>query len=70
MLARGAQRNYQLPIIKMTQVERAQLLHTAALAAIKQGDVVTGRALLEDAIDTHPQYFEAAVHSLNALEGT
>ncbi len=70
VLARGAQRNYQLPIIKMTQVERAQLLHTAALAAIKQGDVVTGRALLEDAIDTHPQYFEAAVHSLNALEGT
>lgn len=32
--------------------------------------MVTGRALLEDAIDTHPQYFEAAVHSLNALEGT
>ncbi|MFV0333629.1 MAG: tetratricopeptide repeat protein [Tropicimonas sp.] len=70
VLARSAQRNYQLPIVEMTQTERAQLLHTAALSAIKHGDVTIGRSLLEDAIDTHPQHFEAAVHSLNALEGT
>ncbi|RYH09454.1 lipopolysaccharide assembly protein LapB [Tropicimonas sp. IMCC6043] len=69
VLARGAQRNYAMPIVEMNQVERAQLLHTAALAAIKQGDVAMGRSLLEDAIDTHPQHFEEAVHSLNALEG-
>ena len=43
VLARGAQRNYQLPIIDMSQVERAQLLYTAALSAIKQGDVAIGR---------------------------
>lgn len=70
VLARGAQRNYQMPIVEMTQVERAQLLHTLALTAIKQGDVTMGRSLLEDAIDTHPQHFEAAVHSLNALDAT
>ena len=35
---------------------------------IKQGDLITGKALLADAIDTHPQYFEAAVRSLEALE--
>lgn len=68
VLARGAQRNYDLPIVPMTQIERAQLLHTLALAAIKQGDVVTGRGLLQESIDTHPQYFEAAVRSLRALE--
>ena len=68
VLARGAQRNYDLPIMPMTQIERAQLLHTLALAAIKQGDVVTGQGLLKEAIDTHPQYFEAAVRSLRALE--
>jgi Flp pilus assembly protein TadD len=68
VLARGAQRNYQLPIVEMTQVERAQLLHTAALTAVKQGDVVTGKGLLKEAIDTHPQHFEAAVRSLRALE--
>ncbi|TMM55234.1 tetratricopeptide repeat protein [Sulfitobacter sabulilitoris] len=68
VLARGAQRNYSLPVIAMDQSERAQLLHTMALSAIKQGDVETGKSLLRDAIDTHPQHFEAAVRSLRALE--
>ena len=68
VLARGAQRNYQLPVVQMSQVERAQLLHTMALSAIKQGDLAIGKGLLEDAIDTHPQHFEAAVRSLRALQ--
>lgn len=68
VLARAAQGNYQLPLINMTQIERAQLLHTAALAAIRRGDVADGRGLLNEAIDTHPQHFEAAVTALRALE--
>ncbi|MDQ2093781.1 tetratricopeptide repeat protein [Rhodalgimonas zhirmunskyi] len=68
VLARGAQRNYNLPVIPMDQSERAQLLHTLGLSAIKQGDVETGKGLLREAIDTHPQHFEAAVRSLRALE--
>jgi Flp pilus assembly protein TadD len=69
VLARGAQRNYSLPVIPMDQIERAQLLHTMGLSAVKQGDVKTGEALLREAIDTHPQHFEAAVRALRALEG-
>lgn len=69
VLARGAQRKYDMPILPMTQTERAQLLYTLALSAIKQGDVSTGKALLTDAIETNPQYFDAAVRSLEALEG-
>tara|TARA_R110002096_G_scaffold193939_1_gene375863 strand:+ start:9115 stop:9972 length:858 start_codon:yes stop_codon:yes gene_type:complete len=68
VLARGAQRNYSLPVITMTQTERAQLLHTLALTAIKAGDVRTGKGLLQEAIDTHPQYFDAAVRALQALD--
>lgn len=68
ILARGAQRNYALPVIPMDQIERAQLLHTLGLTAVKQGDVQTGKGLLRDAIETHPQHFEAAVRSLRALE--
>lgn len=68
VLARGAQRNYTLPVIPMGQTERAQLLHTLALSAIKQGDVQTGENLLREAIDAHPQHFEDAVRSLRALE--
>ena len=68
VLARGAQRNYTLPAVTMTQIERAQLLHTMALAAIKQNDVSIGESMLRDAIDTHPQFFEPAVRALEALE--
>ena len=70
ILARSAQRDYTLPVIPMDQTERAQLLHTMALSAIKQGDVQTGTTLLQEAIDTHPQHFEAAVRSLRALENS
>ncbi|GGH32015.1 Tetratricopeptide repeat-containing protein [Cribrihabitans marinus] len=68
VLARGAQRNYSLPVIPMSQSERAQLLHTLALSAVKQGDVTTGKTLLREAISTHPQHFEEAARSLQALE--
>lgn len=68
ILARGAQRNYSLPVIPMQQTERAQLLYTLGLSAVKQGDVETGKSLLRDAIDTHPQHYEDAVRSLRALE--
>lgn len=68
ILARGAQHNYSLPVITMTQTERAQLLYTLALTAIKQNDVTIGKGLLQDAIDTNPTHFEEAVRALNALE--
>ncbi len=68
VLARGAQRNYDLPVISMTQTEQAKLLHTLALTAVKQGDVQTGEALLRQAVATHPQHFDAAAKALSALE--
>ncbi|MBE1292159.1 MAG: tetratricopeptide repeat protein [Rhodobacteraceae bacterium] len=70
VLARGAQRQYTLPVIPMVQTERAQLLHTLALSAIKQGDTETGKVLLREAVETHPQHFEAAVRALDALESS
>lgn len=68
VLARGSQRKYALPVIPMTEVERAELLYTLALTAIKQGDTDIGRGLLETAIDTHPRHFEEAVRTLDALQ--
>lgn len=70
VLARAAQRKYTLPVVEMGQAERAQLLHTMALSAVKQGDVAIGKQLLREAIDTHPQHFEAASRALEALEQT
>jgi Flp pilus assembly protein TadD len=69
VLARAGQGKYDLPVITMTQVERAELLYTAGLAAVKQGKPSIGRQLLQDSVDTHPQHFEAAARSLAALDG-
>jgi Tfp pilus assembly protein PilF len=68
VIARAKQRKYDLPVIRMTQTERAELLYSMGLAAIKQGDISTGKGLLQQAIDTHPQHFEAASRSLEALD--
>ncbi|MEM6407904.1 MAG: tetratricopeptide repeat protein [Pseudomonadota bacterium] len=69
VLARAAQKNYTLPLIQITPEERAQLLHTMGLAAVKQGDTLKGKDLLEQAIEAHPRHFEAAVRSLRKLDG-
>ncbi len=68
VLARAGQRKYDLPVVPMNQTERAELLYTMGLAAVKQGDVQVGKGLLQMAVDTHPQHFEAAARSLAALE--
>ncbi|MFN3845433.1 MAG: tetratricopeptide repeat protein [Paracoccaceae bacterium] len=68
VLARGTQRKYELPVVKMSQAEKAELLYTLALTAIKQGDVNVGKQLLREAVETHPQHFETAARSLAALE--
>ncbi|PUB16324.1 tetratricopeptide repeat protein [Yoonia sediminilitoris] len=66
--ARGARRQYTLPVVPMTQVERAELLHNLALTAIKQNDVTTGKSLLAEAVETHPRFFPEASRALDALE--
>ncbi|MGB0959335.1 MAG: tetratricopeptide repeat protein [Halocynthiibacter sp.] len=67
VLARSAQRKYDVPLVNITQTERAQLLYTAGLAAVKNGDTTIGKGLFQEAIDTHPQHFPEAVRSLGAL---
>ena len=70
VLARASQRKYDLPVVEMSQTEKAQLLYTAALSAIKQGDISIGKGLLQEAVDTHPQHFEEAARALAALDAT
>jgi Tfp pilus assembly protein PilF len=68
VLARSAQRKYAMPVMNMTQVERAQLLYTAGLSAVKQGDTAIAKRLFRDAVETHPQHFEEASRALETLE--
>jgi len=67
VLARASQGNFELPVIPMTEEERAQLMYSAGLSAAKQGQRDTARALFENAIDAHPRHFAEAVRSLESL---
>ncbi len=67
-LARADQGNYSLPLVRMNQQERAKLLYTMAIAAVRKGDTTIGRTLLEEAIDTHPQHYDEAVRALRAFD--
>lgn len=66
-VVRALQGNYRLPIIPMTDVEKAILLYEVARIAANRGDRDIARGLFEQAIDTHPQHFEAAVQALETL---
>lgn len=68
VLARSAQGNYSVPVVPMSQTERAMLLNTMAISAVKQGDVNLAKNLYREAIATHPQHYDEAVRSLRALE--
>ncbi|PIB24033.1 hypothetical protein BFP76_01930 [Amylibacter kogurei] len=67
VMARAQRGEFALPIIQMTEIERAELTYTAGLSAIKQGKIDIGRGMVEEAIDLHPRHFAAAVDTLKAL---
>ncbi|MEO0342110.1 MAG: tetratricopeptide repeat protein [Pseudomonadota bacterium] len=69
-LARASQKNYTMPIIPMTETERAQILYTLGLSAVKHDDKETGIRLIRRAVDTHPEFFVEAQRSLDALTGS
>ncbi|MBL1435136.1 MAG: tetratricopeptide repeat protein [Rhodobacteraceae bacterium] len=64
---RALRGEYQLPVIPMNDEERALLYYEAAKVAVHKGDRDIGRGLLQEAIDSHPRHFAAAVDALNAL---
>jgi len=64
---RAQRGNYQLPVVPMTDEERALLLYEAAKAAVGRGDRDIAQGLLQQAIESHPRHFDAAVDALRAL---
>ncbi|MFK7945521.1 MAG: tetratricopeptide repeat protein [Paracoccaceae bacterium] len=67
-ISRGLQGNYQLPVIPMTEKEKATILNNLGLIALRKGDKNVAKGLFAAAIDTHPQHYSAAADRLAALE--
>lgn len=66
--ARGSRGLYELPIMRMTETEEAELLHNLGIIATNNGDYDVARGLFELAVDTHPRHFKAASANLEALD--
>ena len=64
---RALRGEYQLPVVPMSDEERALLYYEGAKVAINKGERDIARGLLQEAIDTHPRHFAAAADALNAL---
>lgn len=67
-ISRGLQGNYQLPVVPMTEKEKAIILNNLGLIALRRGEKNIAKGLLAAAVDTHPQHYAAAADRLAALE--
>lgn len=67
VISRAKRKVYDLPVIPMTDIERAVLLFNIARQAIDNGDTDIAAGMLDTAIDVHPQHFEPAVALRNSL---
>ena len=68
-LSYALQRQYRLPVISLTDEERAVLLHNIALVALRQGDEKVALGLLQQAVKIHPRRWAPAADKLAVLQG-
>lgn len=67
-ISRGLQGKYQLPIVPMTDREKATILNNLGIIAARQNQVQIAKGLFAAAVDSHPQHYEAAARRLASLE--
>jgi Flp pilus assembly protein TadD len=67
-IARGLQREYTLPLVPLTDEERAVLLNNLGIIAMRQGDERMAKGLFAAAVEIHPQHYSGAADRLAALE--
>ena len=68
VIARGKQGEYRLPVFRVNEAQRAELLYNLGLEAVRNNDIDIAKGLFAEAIDIHPQHFAAAVEALAQLQ--
>lgn len=68
-LSYGLQGRYRLPLITLSEEEKAVLLHNLGVIALRQDDRETARGLFEQAVAAHPRHYAPAADKLEALGG-
>jgi len=67
-IVRGLQGQYNLPLVPLSDKERAVLLNNLGIIAMRQGEEKIARGLFAAAVDAHPQHYASAADKLAALE--
>lgn len=67
-VSRALQGEYRLPVVSLTEEERATLLHNIGVIALRRGDTEEAKGLFTMAVEAHPRYYSAAAEKLAALE--
>lgn len=67
-IVRGLQGIYQLPVVPMTETEKAIILNNLGVIALRRGQQKIAKGLFAAAVEAHPQHYGAAATRLAALE--
>ena len=67
-IARGLRGEYALPLVPMTEEEKATILNNLGVIATRRGELNQARGLFAAAIDAHPQHYQGAADRLAALD--
>lgn len=67
-ITRALQGNYELPVVPVTETEKAKLLNNLGIIAMRRGDTGIAKGLFAGAVNAHPQYYQGAADRLASLE--
>ncbi|MEL6218947.1 MAG: tetratricopeptide repeat protein [Pseudomonadota bacterium] len=69
-IARGLQGNYQLPLVPLSDRERATILNNLGVIAARRNQEDIAKGLFAAAVEAHPQHYQGASDKLAGLEAT
>lgn len=67
-VSRALEGEYRLPLVTVSEEERATLLHNIGVIALRRGDREEAKGLFTMAVESHPRFYPAASEKLAALE--
>lgn len=67
-IVRGLQGDYTVPVVPLTDDERAIILNNLGIIAMRRGDEKIAKGLFAAAVDTAPRHYAAAAERLALLE--
>jgi Flp pilus assembly protein TadD len=69
-IVRGLQGEFTLPLVPLTDEEKAILMNNLGIIAMRKGEERVAKGLFAAAVQAHPRHYDAAADRLAALEAS